>query len=59
MPPNGKSAQRAHVQSLRDVARTFQPALNRLPSIEQVNKAQRAVGVLVKALDDLAEVLAK
>jgi hypothetical protein len=51
------SAQRAHAQTLLEVAQTIQPALNRLPSIEPVHKAQRAVGVLTRALADLVEAL--
>ena len=41
--------------TLRDIASQFQPALNRLPSLPSVHTAQRAVGVLVRALEDVIE----
>lgn len=51
------SAQQAHVDTLKAVALTIRPALQRLPGIEETNKCQRALNVLVKNLDELWEAL--
>lgn len=49
------SKERAHVASLRDFANQFLPALNRLPSNPSVLKAQRALTVFSRALEELEE----
>jgi hypothetical protein len=53
--PRESATQRAHAQTLREIVQVLQPALNRFPSVEPVHKAQRAVGVLSRALDELLE----
>ena len=49
------SSDSAVAATLRDIAAQFQPALNRLAPLPSVHKAQRAVGVLLRALEDVID----
>lgn len=53
MPAN--ETRRALVQTLREVLKAFPSSLSRLPNDPDVLQAQRAVGVLDKALERISE----
>lgn len=57
VPTRLQVTDQAYVQHLLEVALTHRSALQRLPSSEFVDKAQRAAGVFIRSLEQLEEAL--